>query len=218
MTDTFTHELFYNKKDMLQQVVFPVSRLVIDPERFIDDDQEPMSKRGMGAVYTLTSTGSVLRKTLTDEDRELLLQRYYFPHHDALYQVVTQTLNLHKRCLIIDCHSFPSAPLPYEYDQSEVRPDICIGTDDFHTPQWLSNEVVSLFRKFGYSVELDRPFCGTLVPSQYYRMNPQILSIMIEINRKLYMDEKSGEKKQGYNVLHKHLAWVIQQIKAFTKH
>jgi hypothetical protein len=31
------------------------------------------------------------------------------------------------RCLIIDCHSFPSVALPYELDQREERADFCIG-------------------------------------------------------------------------------------------
>ena len=40
MTDLYTDELFDCRRDML---VFPVSRLVCDVERFRDDTDEPMS-------------------------------------------------------------------------------------------------------------------------------------------------------------------------------
>ena len=61
MTDAFTDELFTGNAAMVHQIVFPVSRLVIDPERFVDDSHEPLAKQGMGVVYTRTSEGKRLR-------------------------------------------------------------------------------------------------------------------------------------------------------------
>ena len=43
MTDRYTDELFVNAIPDAAKVVFPISRLVVDPERFEDDSQEPMS-------------------------------------------------------------------------------------------------------------------------------------------------------------------------------
>ena len=59
------------------RVVFPVSRLVVDPERFLYDAHEPMAARGMGAVYEQTADLRPLRakthrETTPASDRPLL--------------------------------------------------------------------------------------------------------------------------------------------------
>jgi N-formylglutamate amidohydrolase len=131
MTDHLTDRLYASPYATI--VRFPVSRLVVDPERFESDDREVMASRGMGVIYTRTSGGAWLRRVLTTDERERLLDRYYRPHHAALTAAVAEQLDRHGHCLIIDAHSFPSRPLPYELQQDVNRPDICIGTDDFHT-------------------------------------------------------------------------------------
>ena len=50
MTDWFTDELFTLPAREAVAIRFPVSRLVLDPERFIDDQQEVMASRGMGVI------------------------------------------------------------------------------------------------------------------------------------------------------------------------
>jgi N-formylglutamate amidohydrolase len=40
---------------------------------------------------------------------------------------------------------------------------------------------------------VNRPFAGALVPRRFHRGEPQVLAVMIEVNRGLYMDEASGE-------------------------
>ena len=100
-------------------------------------------------------------------------------------------------CLIVDCHSFPSVALPYELDQTSLRADICIGTDPFHTPQTVRDAIIAAAEADGYSVAVDTPFSGALVPLSSYRKDHRILSVMIEVNRRLYMEEKSGKKKHG---------------------
>jgi N-formylglutamate amidohydrolase len=47
ITDHFTDDLFALPNHLATPVRFPVSRLVVDPERFENDELEPMS----GAVW-----------------------------------------------------------------------------------------------------------------------------------------------------------------------
>jgi N-formylglutamate deformylase len=61
MTDAYTDELFPPTRVEAGRVVFPLSRLICDVERFPSDEDEPMATRGMGAIYTRTSMDHILR-------------------------------------------------------------------------------------------------------------------------------------------------------------
>jgi N-formylglutamate amidohydrolase len=192
MTDAFTDELFAPTSFEAARVIFPVSRLVCDVERFPDDAHEPMALQGMGAVYVKTPDGQPLREQLTLAERTRIMEAWYSPHHQKLTQTVDDVIADGKNCIIVDCHSFSSRPLLHEPDQEPIRPDICIGTDDWHTPARLRNELVAAASNAGFSVLVDRPFAGALVPAKHYRREPKVQAIMIEINRSLYMDEQNG--------------------------
>lgn len=195
ITDHHTLALFAGTDSGARLVVAPVSRLVVDVERFANDADEPMAARGMGAIYSVTSQNTPLRRALTASEREELMQTYYYPHHARLEQAVTDALEQHGRCLVIDCHSFPDQALPYEMaEQNAQRPDICIGTDDFHTSAALAAAFVREFEREGWSVKLNDPFAGALVPINRYRRDKRVSALMIEVNRSLYMDgDTSGQ-------------------------
>ena len=210
MTDAWTGEL-YAREDA-EAVVFPVSRLVVDPERFTDDSLEPMAAKGMGAVYTRTSDGWLLRQDPSAGERDALLERFYRPHHEALEAAVDGELRKRGRSLLIDCHSFPARPLPSDLDRSEPRPDFCIGTDPFHTPRELEEAAVETLSSRGYQVEVNRPYRGTLVPGRHFRVDPAVSSLMIEIRRDLYMDEETGRKGEGFEAMRGLLAAVTGRL------
>ncbi|MBN1430096.1 MAG: N-formylglutamate amidohydrolase, partial [Anaerolineae bacterium] len=121
--DHYTHELYDCRSDLIERVIFPVSRLVVDPERFVDDAEESMAAHGQGVVYMRTSKGEPLRYPLSEEERQALIDQFYVPHHRILTQVVDAALRDWGACLIVDCHSFPAVPLPFELDQDPDRPD-----------------------------------------------------------------------------------------------
>ncbi len=212
MTDWYTDELFALPPADAVPVRFPISRLVLDPERFLDDSQEVMASRGMGVIYTRTHDGKVLRDAPTAAERRGLIERFYEPHHAALTQAVLSALEEHRQCLVVDCHSFPAVPLPCHSDQSPDRPDICIGTDPYHTPAWLAALAAELFAKRALSVEINRPFAGALVPADYYERNASVGAIMVEINRRLYMDEVTGEKLAAFDEVGETTREVVAEL------
>ena len=193
MTDHLTLSLFASGVPEAQVIRAPVSRLVVDVERFEDDQQESMAGRGMGAVYCVTSSLKPLRRPLQASERDHLIGAYYRPHHARLEAAVSAAVHAYGHCLVIDCHSFPSLALPYELvDSTVARPDICIGTDGFHTSADLANAFVSTFRREGWSVSLNEPFAGALVPSGWYQKDRRVGAVMVEVNRGLYLHEYDG--------------------------
>ena len=193
MTDHRTFDLFSAKEAGERAVRAEVSRLVLDVERFADDQQEPMAARGMGVIYTRTSQCTSLRRSITKGERADLLQRHYHPHHARITAAVEETLARYHGCLVLDCHSFPSRPLPYEVDQESRRPDICIGTDEFHSSTKIEDAFVWAFKGAGFQVGVNSPFAGALVPLKHYRTDKRVAAIMVEVNRRLYLDETTGQ-------------------------
>jgi N-formylglutamate amidohydrolase len=212
MTDHFTDELFAELVGEGQSVVFPVSRLVLDPERFVDDAAEPMAARGMGVIYTRGSSGQPLRAAPSPDERKRLIDAWYRPHHRALMVAVDGVLARSGVCLVLDCHSFPSVPLPYEPDQSPDRPDICLGTDATHTPAWLTELAVASFADAGFRVAVNRPFAGALVPAAHYRRDTRVIALMVEVNRGLYMDELGGQRLPTFGAFAKQLQSIVREL------
>jgi N-formylglutamate deformylase len=189
MTDHATLRLFGPLAWDDNLICSPVSRLVVDVERFADDAGESMAARGMGAVYMRTSDGAALRHPLSEESRASLMDAHYFPHHARLEARTMSRLRDYCHVLILDCHSFSSKPLPHEDDQELPRPEICIGTDPFHTPSMLETELVRAFRDAGFQTMVNRPFSGAMVPAALYQSDRRAAAVMVEVNRRLYMDE-----------------------------
>lgn len=217
MTDSYTDRLFdVSGIPERNRFVFPYSRLICDVERFRDDRQESMAARGMGVCYTMTSSLKPL-KAVTPEHRKEIL-RFYDWHHTSLNRAAKRIIDRYGGALLIDCHSFASVPLPYEDEPSEngmglFRPDICIGTDpDFHTPDWLSGYMIQAFEDRGYSVSVNVPFSGSLVPPKYYHRDERLLSVMIEVNRGLYMNEKTGERELGFSDVRGAIVGTIENL------
>ena len=195
LTDWYTDDLFENETDVSLKA--PFSRIFCDTERFSDDSQEVMAQYGMGVLYTKTDTGGLLRK-ISPKLRQQILDQYYWKHHQLLTESVQLQLQEFGSSTIVDCHSFPHQPLTRALDQSDFRPDFNIGTDAFHTPKKFIEISKQFFAEKGYSLGVDQPYTGTMVPMQYYATDKKVQSIMLEINRKLYLNESSNEKSIHY--------------------
>jgi N-formylglutamate deformylase len=215
MTDAYTDELFTMSGTMV--VRFPVSRLIVDVERFENDADEPMSKVGMGKIPMKTSHGERLRRELGADEVNNLINEYYRPHHWALQAAVEKELAKRGRALIIDCHSFPSHPLPCDKDQTIPRPDFCVGSDSFHTSVALLALVVKELDKTGCSIKINQPYVGTIVPMAFYGNDKRVSSIMIEVNRSLYMEEATGEKSKGFDLVREQIQEVLKKIGEFDR-
>ena len=195
LTDWYTDDLFLFEDSIVVKADF--SRIFCDTERFSDDSQEVMAKYGMGVLYEKSDDGSVIREIDT-KLREDILNNYYWPHHEKLNQAVNDQLESNGKALIVDCHSFPSDPLIRDLSQEKNRPDFNIGTDSFHTPDYLIEISKAFFKKKGYTLGVDWPYSGSIVPLKHYHKSKNVESIMLEINRALYLNEPGNQKSSNY--------------------
>ena len=68
----------------------------------------------------------------------------------------------------------------------------------------LVNEIEDFFISEGLSVKINDPYPGGYTTSNYGKPKTGVQAIQIEINRALYMDEKSIKKNEGF--------WETKQV------
>ena len=208
LTDHFTDNLF--DYSAAHKVVFPISRIVCDVERF-ETGEEMESKYGMGILYERDHLQRPLRM-ITAELKKEVVEKYYRPHHQRLFDAVKLELEKCNKALIVDCHSFNDEQLPHV--QNSYRPDFCIGADLFHTPDVLTQKLIDYLQDKGYSVGVNAPFSGTIVPMHYYQKNPNVVSIMIEINKRLYLTDNFS-KSETFNKTKETVADMLEIMHNF---
>jgi len=208
--DLYCDELFDIKDS--RRIFARQNRLVCDVERFRDDELESSAALGNGLYYINTLLGTPLRPD-NPALRNKILHEVYDPHHKRLTEAVDEILNEFDVCLIIDGHSFMEDMAIYERQFKEMKltwrvengirkanglPDFCIGTDGFHTPDFLRDGAHEFLRGLGHTTETDRPFAGAIVPMKHYQKNKKVFSLMIEVNRRLYLKDGTFEKTDDF--------------------
>jgi len=195
----------------VNMLVSDISRLVVDMERYEDDSDEGMAQYGMGLAYINAHDGKPLR-IVSEDYRAELISKYYRPYHAEMKAMCEGNVGRHGKCLILDMHSFPTAPI-FCVCYPEVLPDVCIGFNGNDDP--LAGFARQYFETKGYAVSMNRPFSGAIIPAG---LEPSIAgdlkSLMIEINRKLYMDEKTGIINDGYYSMRESISGFISEILA----
>lgn len=175
-TDWYTDLIFVPvNRPEVKSITADYSRFVVDVERLEDD---PHNVVGQGIVYK--QFNGIMRTI--DEEEQLGMMGYY---HSFIKQLKSM-LNDHS--LLIDCHSFPS-------DLSDV--DICIGVnDDWSRPTDFVIELVTeVFKQFGFSVRINHPYSNAIAPQTNFAYN----SIMIELNKRIYLNEQTLELNESAN-------------------
>jgi N-formylglutamate amidohydrolase len=141
-----------------------------------------MEAVGMGALYTHGTHRQPIR-TLDDAEGARLLDDFH-AYGQLFAALVDRVLERWGRAVILDVHSFPKDPLPYELHADDRRPELCIGVDPVHSPPSLVEVVRASFD--GWDIAVNEPFRGSYVPLPHLG-DPRVSSVMLEIRRDRYL-------------------------------
>jgi len=200
LTDWYTDELFFHENS--DRLVFDTSRLLCDVERF-PDDKEPLFKDGFGICYTKTIDGNNIS---FDESHKNIMLTAYYEHHKNLNILTQKQLTMKSFVVVVDCHSFD--PKLFGDDV-----DFCIGVNDDKHPELLDN-VVKFIENNKYSVKVNEPFQGAIVPTNHTD-NIDVTSIMIEINKRLYLEENSNNKNKDFEKIQSFINKILNIISEY---
>jgi N-formylglutamate amidohydrolase len=191
LVDYYTDELFVPEQEAknICQMAFPYRRLYCDVERLIND---PLEKDGLGISYSRWVSrkdghGEVLRSFSGKREAFALYSDF---HSEVSKKIVGLSGNI----LLIDCHSFSALPNLLNSNPPDI--DICVGYNDDGTcpNKAVIGNIVQYFKSLGYKIGINEPFSNSKtfsVPVAYH-------SVMIEVNKKLYMNEQTMEKTEGF--------------------
>ncbi len=114
------------------------------------------------------------------------MDAYFHPYAATMSELVEDRLAATGAAVIIDMYSYPRYPSAFE-DPTRPRPPLCIGTDDFHTPEWLTAQALAAFAGLHESA-VNAPYAGCYVPLSRYRTDARVSAVMIELRRDQYLN------------------------------
>jgi N-formylglutamate amidohydrolase len=187
----------------------------LDPVMFEDElpdyvnRSSPRVAVGLGTIARVVADGEdIYRRKLRFAEAEQRIDRLYRPYHAALEQLIAATGLRFGACLLLDAHSMPSATA--RGDLTRRRVDIVLG-DRLGTSCHPSVTVTAAARlkALGYHVVLNAPYAGGFTTHHYGRPERGRHCLQIEINRSLYMDERSFLPKPYLATLKTDMAALI---------
>ena len=188
-TEWNTDTLFFSQKDIIITAEF--SKIFCDVEKILIE----------GNQVSIYQTDEILQETNNDVHRlrelpytikEKILNEYYKPHHLKIIEAIEKQLGLFSTAIIIDCHSFSDVTLNGDFENTEHGPDICIGTDPFHTSQELIDISYNFFTNNNLNVCINTSSSVTFVPLAYYQNDKRVQSIKISVNKKIFGGDNSS--------------------------
>ena len=165
----------------------------LDPAMFADalpdyaNTTSPRVAAGLGTVARIVGAGEpIYGRKLRFAEAKVRIETCWRPYHEALAQLIEDTVARFGHCLVLDCHSMPT-PL----GRMAGRADIVLG--DGHGTScggaWTSF-VESLLDGQGYHVRRNDPYAGGFITRHYGRPREGVQVLQLELARALYMNER----------------------------
>lgn len=177
------------------------------------------SQNGKGLIWrTAQREGNIYDRKLSVSEVEQRIERCWRPYRAALKGLLDETFARHGAVLHINCHSMRSRGHERDPDGVGDRPDVVLGDRDGTTcDPAITDRAATLLRHMGYTVSVNQPYKGMDLIRDYSEPAIGRHSLMIEVNRKLYMDEKTVTMHDGFDILRANLStWAAALISEFN--
>ncbi|WP_417720370.1 N-formylglutamate amidohydrolase [Salipiger sp.] len=176
----------------------------------------PRVASGLGVVPRVVANGrEIYRGKLPMAEAERRIALYWRPYHARLQGLLDKAVAQFGEAILIDCHSMPHEAVESVGRSSGRRPEIVIG-DRFgaSATSAIVERVESTFARAGFAVMRNTPFAGAFTTQHYGRPSRRQHAVQIEIDRALYMDEKSIRPSEEFHAVRRRLRAVIAEISA----
>lgn len=172
---------------------------------------------GLGTVPRLVGEGlDIYPGRLPLAEAVGRIEHVYKPYHETLKRLLTRTHARFGYAVLIDCHSMPAS---IRVGDNGVRPDFIIG-DRFgiSAAPALTEAAIGLLTGMGYTVAHNKPYAGGFITEHYGRPARNLHALQIEVNRGLYMNERTFQKSTGFDALADNLARFSAGLMSMPDH
>ena len=168
---------------------------------------------GLGLVRRLCKSGvPVYREPLPAAEIKRRIEEFYRPYHAALALLLADRMQTFGECYLINAHSMPSQS---SESRSARRPDFVLGDrNGTSCDVSFTRRVRDVLQEMGYSVALNDPYKGVEIVRRYGQPQRAQHALQLEINRRLYMNEQTLEKHDGFERLRADLTALFGVLKA----
>jgi len=194
----------------------------LDPRMFAEplpsfvNVRSPRVAGGLGTVPRLVGEGlDIYAGRIRLGEALERIEGIYKPFHDCLRRLITRTHVRFGFAVLVDCHSMPAS---IRIGENQARPDFIIG-DRFGTSAsaMLTEHAIGLLRAMGYAVAHNKPYAGGYITEHYGRPGRGLHALQIEVNRGLYMNERTLQKSSGFSALSDDLSRFIADLMAMPE-
>lgn len=160
----------------------------------------PRVSSGLGVVPRVVANGrSIYRGKLKRADAEARLTGIWHPYHRQLRKLLDDSHARFGEAILIDCHSMPHEAIDSICHGKGPRPDIVLG-DRFGAAAGtkIVEHVEAAFASAGLTVARNAPFAGAYTAQHYGRPSRHQHVVQVEIDRALYMNEKTIQPNENF--------------------
>lgn len=174
----------------------------------------PRVASGLGVIPRVVANGrAIYSRKISLKEAGARIERHWHPYHAQLQALLTAAHVRFGQAILIDCHSMPHEAMDGTSRPDQRRPQIVLG-DRFGASAdgGIVDRIEAAFVRAGLAVTRNAPFAGAYVAQTYG--NPQLRQhvVQIEIDRALYMDERSIRPNADFDGFCNLLRGVIRDI------